>query len=89
LNVSISIAADVGDVPWPQNEYGARATGGVGLADRAINELPTSPDRPDPNEPPRVAVAGQPAGPRLVHFFVADVQTGFGPFVSVFLTAQK
>src|SRR5690348_9676500 len=31
-------------------------------------------------------------GPRaldLLNFFVADVQTGFGPFVAVYLTAHK
>src|SRR5579864_1265019 len=25
----------------------------------------------------------------LLNFFIADVQTGFGPFVSVYLTTQK
>lgn len=25
----------------------------------------------------------------LVNFFVADVQTGFGPFVAVYLTTHK
>src|SRR5712675_2437123 len=31
-------------------------------------------------------------GPRaldLLNFFIADVQTGFGPFVAVYLTTQK
>ncbi|HET6195637.1 MAG TPA: MFS transporter, partial [Acetobacteraceae bacterium] len=25
----------------------------------------------------------------LVNFFIADVQTGFGPFIAVYLTANK
>src|ERR1700743_4019330 len=40
--------------------------------------------------PPRVAASrGSLRGLDWFIFFVADVQTGFGPFVSVYLTAQR
>jgi predicted MFS family arabinose efflux permease len=43
----------------------------------------------DPNEPPPAPSRASLRGLDWFIFFVADVQTGFGPFVSVFLTAQK
>ncbi len=48
--------------------------------------LPGSPDsKPPPPAPSRASLRGL----DWFVFFVADVQTGFGPFVSVFLTAQR
>lgn len=58
---------------------------------------------PDPRGPPTGPSDAPPATPEPLHhpsrsslrgldwfvFFVADVQTGFGPFVSVYLTTQK
>jgi predicted MFS family arabinose efflux permease len=43
----------------------------------------------EPNEPPPAPSRGTLRGFDWFIFFVADVQTGFGPFVSVYLTAQK
>ena len=34
-------------------------------------------------------LAAQPGGLDWFVFFVADVQTGFGPFIAVYLTTQK
>src|SRR5258707_15255037 len=39
-------------------------------------------------EPPRPSPASQ-RGLDWFIFFVADVQTGFGPFIAVYLTSQK
>jgi predicted MFS family arabinose efflux permease len=50
---------------------------------------PALPGPPDPNEPPPAPSRASLRGLDWFIFFVADVQTGFGPFVSVFLTAQK
>src|SRR6201998_372914 len=36
-----------------------------------------------------VAMPGSHRALDLVNFFLADAQTGFGPFVAVYLTAQK
>jgi predicted MFS family arabinose efflux permease len=47
------------------------------------------PGPPEPNEPPPAPSRGTLRGLDWFIFFVADVQTGFGPFVSVYLTAQK
>jgi MFS family permease len=47
------------------------------------------PDTPEPPEPPLAPSARSRLGLDWFVFFVADVQTGFGPFVSVFLTTQK
>jgi predicted MFS family arabinose efflux permease len=47
------------------------------------------PRSPDPGEPPPAPSRGTLRGFDWFIFFVADVQTGFGPFVSVYLTAQK
>jgi MFS family permease len=44
---------------------------------------------PDGTEPPLAPSARSLRGLDWFIFFVADVQTGFGPFVSVFLTTQK
>jgi predicted MFS family arabinose efflux permease len=43
----------------------------------------------EPIEPPPAPSRGTLRGFDWFIFFVADVQTGFGPFVSVYLTAQK
>jgi predicted MFS family arabinose efflux permease len=43
----------------------------------------------EPSEPPPAPSRGTLRGFDWFIFFVADVQTGFGPFVSVYLTAQK
>jgi predicted MFS family arabinose efflux permease len=50
---------------------------------------PISPGPQEPNEPPPAPSRGTLRGFDWFIFFVADVQTGFGPFVSVYLTAQK
>jgi MFS family permease len=46
-------------------------------------------DEPDASEPPLAPSARSLRGLDWFIFFVADVQTGFGPFVSVYLTTQK
>jgi MFS family permease len=46
-------------------------------------------DRADGGEPPLAPSPRSLRGLDWFVFFVADVQTGFGPFVSVFLTTQK
>jgi predicted MFS family arabinose efflux permease len=51
-----------------------------------------APQEPAPQEPDERPPAPSPATLRGLDwfiFFVADVQTGFGPFVSVYLTGQK
>jgi predicted MFS family arabinose efflux permease len=50
---------------------------------------PILPGPHEPNEPPPAPSRGTLRGFDWFIFFVADVQTGFGPFVSVYLTAQK
>jgi predicted MFS family arabinose efflux permease len=50
---------------------------------------PFSPGPPEPNELPPAPSRGTLRGFDWFIFFVADVQTGFGPFVSVYLTAQR
>jgi MFS family permease len=54
-------------------------------------EEPAEPARqpPDGNEPSPAPSPRSLRGLDWFVFFVADVQTGFGPFVSVFLTTQK
>jgi len=47
--------------------------------------MPPPPERPQPSEPSPRSLRGL----DWFIFFVADVQTGFGPFVSVFLTSQR
>jgi predicted MFS family arabinose efflux permease len=47
------------------------------------------PAPPEPAEPPPAPSRGTLRGFDWFIFFVADVQTGFGPFVSVYLTSQK
>jgi MFS family permease len=44
---------------------------------------------PEPLEPPAAPSRASLRGLDWFIFFVADVQTGFGPFLSVYLTAQK
>jgi MFS family permease len=52
-----------------------------------ITSLPRQ--EPDGSEPPLAPSPRSLRGLDWFIFFVADVQTGFGPFVSVFLTTQK
>jgi predicted MFS family arabinose efflux permease len=47
------------------------------------------PGSQEPSEPPAAPSPRTLRGLDWFIFFVADVQTGFGPFVSVYLTAQK
>jgi predicted MFS family arabinose efflux permease len=51
-------------------------------------EAPPSPPRPPPRERPIAASRHSQRGLDWFAFCVADVQTGFGPFISVYLTAQ-
>ncbi|MBV8837507.1 MAG: MFS transporter, partial [Alphaproteobacteria bacterium] len=44
-----------------------------------------APPSPEPSHPSRASLRGL----DWFIFFVADVQTGFGPFVAVYLTTQK
>ena len=46
------------------------------------------PDRPDPGQPRAPSRESQ-RGLDWFIFFLADVQTGFGPFIAVYLTTQK
>src|SRR5260370_18525669 len=50
---------------------------------------PILPGPQEPDEPPPAPSRSTLRGFDWFIFFVADVQTGFGPFVSVYLTAQK
>ncbi len=50
---------------------------------------PDSGASPHPEAPPKHPSARSLRGLDWFIFFVADVQTGFGPFVAVYLTAQK
>src|SRR2546422_2790062 len=45
--------------------------------------------RGQPREPPIAASHRSQRGLDWFTFFVADVQTGFGPFISVYLTTQQ
>jgi len=51
--------------------------------------LPSPCEQPKGSEPPLIPSRRSLRGLDWFIFFVADVQTGFGPFVSVFLTTQK
>jgi predicted MFS family arabinose efflux permease len=64
-----------GEKPRRKTSYGR--TGGL------------PPEPPQPNETPPAPSRATLRGLDWFIFFVADVQTGFGPFVSVYLTAQK
>src|SRR4030081_3998768 len=50
--------------------------------------VPRLPQAPTPNPPPSPSRESQ-RGLDWFIFFLADVQTGFGPFVAVYLTTQK
>ena len=50
---------------------------------------PAAPSPGIANRRALLSVPYEPPGPRLVRFFLADVQTGFGAFVSVYLTTEK
>src|SRR5262249_61128656 len=54
----------------------------------ADDEAPPFAQRTSPPEPPITASPRSQRGLDWFAFCVADVQTGFGPFVSVYLTAQ-
>ena len=87
------------DAPDPSRDPAARdcadapsltlepSTGGQSAAE------PPAPEPPAPetvgDEPPLTPSPRSLRGLDWFIFFVADVQTGFGPFVSVYLTAQK
>jgi MFS family permease len=49
------------------------------------SDLDRTAGAPDPGTPPRTGQRGL----DWFNFFVADIQTGFGPFLSVYLTTQK
>ena len=49
------------------------------------SDLDRTAGAPDPGKPPRTGQRGL----DWFNFFVADIQTGFGPFLSVYLTTQK
>jgi hypothetical protein len=49
------------------------------------SDLDRAAGAPDPGKPPRTGQRGL----DWFNFFVADIQTGFGPFLSVYLTTQK
>jgi predicted MFS family arabinose efflux permease len=53
------------------------------------NEEPAPPQNQERGEPPLTPSRRSLRGLDWFVFFVADVQTGFGPFVSVYLTAQR
>ena len=73
----------------------------MSLSAEPLRRFGHSPDRrggvdaPPPAQPPDAGEPPLAPSPRSLRgldwfiFFVADVQTGFGPFVSVFLTTQK
>ncbi len=59
-----------------------------GVADEPASSA-ASPNQPDGGEPPLAPSPRSLRGLDWFIFFVADVQTGFGPFISVYLTAQR
>jgi predicted MFS family arabinose efflux permease len=54
-----------------------------------LSTPPDPPREPAPSEPPPGPSQRSLRGLDWFVFFVADVQTGFGPFVAVYLTSQK
>jgi MFS family permease len=56
---------------------------------RGVADEPAPPPDQQEGEPPFTPSARSLRGLDWFIFFVADVQTGFGPFVSVYLTTQK
>ena len=68
-------------------ERPVRADHDRGPADRRA--LTVVPRPPDLNEPPPHPSRKSLRGLDWFIFFVADVQTGFGPFIAVYLTSQK
>jgi predicted MFS family arabinose efflux permease len=61
---------------WPDPDY-------------PLEPTPEPPRNDQPSEPPAAPSLRSLRGLDWFVFFVADVQTGFGPFVSVYLTAQR
>jgi predicted MFS family arabinose efflux permease len=57
-------------------------------ASEAAAPPPAPPEQPEGSEPPLTPSRRSLLGLDWFIFFVANVQTGFGPFVSVYLTAQ-
>src|SRR5579864_8768800 len=57
--------------------------------DREASPQPPTPPTPEGSEPPLAPSPRSLRGLDWFVFFVADVQTGFGPFVAVYLTAEK
>src|SRR5262245_53345150 len=55
----------------------------------AISREPPVPSEPQPHQPAAHPSRRSLRGLDWFIFFVADVQTGFGPFVAVYLTTQK
>jgi predicted MFS family arabinose efflux permease len=53
------------------------------------DQEPATPSDREPGEPPLTPSPRSLRGLDWFVFFVADVQTGFGPFVSVYLTSQR
>ena len=87
----INKSGDVGDVPCPRNRIW-RSWRKAGPSRRHRVTMPPPdilPGPQEPIEPPPHPSRGTLRGFDWFIFFVADVQTGFGPFVSVYLTAQK
>ena len=65
------------------------ATVEIGAAGSQREPAPPPGEQPGGTKPPLRPSARSLRGLDWFIFFVADVQTGFGPFVSVFLTTQK
>ena len=78
---------NAGDVFCPRNHL--RRFGDSPDQHGAGGSAPPPDQRLDAAEPPLAPSARSLRGLDWFIFFVADVQTGFGPFVSVFLTTQK
>jgi predicted MFS family arabinose efflux permease len=62
---------------------------GAGFQTAAADLPPTPPFEPDPSRQPPHPSHSSLRGLDWFIFFVADVQTGFGPFIAVYLTSQK
>jgi predicted MFS family arabinose efflux permease len=78
---------NVGGAPGAATPPGARSS----IAPRARGRGPRGgpPKEPAESAPPPGPTGRSLRGLDWFVFFVADVQTGFGPFVAVYLTAQK
>jgi MFS family permease len=72
--------------PSPRPDYRAPRQDRQDALPAASHETAKGPAQ---NEPPRGPTRRSLRGLDWFVFFVADVQTGFGPFIAVYLTAQK